>query len=135
MRIFILPLLVLPLALSGCAIASTSSGDSATDSPTASAVVTDPPEVVTPATSSLEALNGQTVALNPGDFYDVVLPAGSADAWTATVETPGIVEWMPVEPAADGSAVSTLATVGVGTTVVAITDGTTSVSFTVTVSK
>jgi hypothetical protein len=135
MRILILPLVVLPLALSGCAIAGTSTGDSASDTPTASVVATESPEIVTPTTSALEALNGQTVALNAGDFYDVVLPTGSADAWTATVETPGIVQWMPVEPAADGSAVSTLATVGVGTTVVTITDGTTSVSFTVTVSK
>jgi hypothetical protein len=135
MRILILPLLVLPIALSGCSAVGTSTGEPATDSPTASAIATESPEIVTPAVSPLEALNGQTVALNAGDFYDVVLPAGSADAWTATVETPGIVEWMPVEPAADGSPVSTLATIGVGTTVVTITDGTTSVSFTVTVSK
>ena len=93
------------------------------------------PEIVAPVTSALEALNGTTVTLAPGDFYDVVLPSGAADAWTATAETPGIVEWMPVEPAADGSSVSTLAAVGLGTTVVTITDGTTSISFNVTVAQ
>jgi hypothetical protein len=86
MRILILPLLVLPIALSGCSAVGTSTGEPATDSPTASAIATESPEIVTPAVSPLEALNGQTVALNAGDFYDVVLPAGSADAWTATVE-------------------------------------------------
>ena len=58
---------------------------------------------------------------------------GAAATWTATAETPGIVEWMPVEPAADGSSLSTLAAVGLGTTVVTITDGTTSTSLIVTI--
>ena len=134
MRLLVLPLLVVPLVLSGCA-ASGGASEPSSATPTASATASESPEIVAPASSALEALNGTTVALAPGDFYDVVLPAGAADAWTGTVETPGVVEWMPVEPAADGSAVSTLAAVGVGTTVVTITDGTTSVSFTVTVSQ
>jgi hypothetical protein len=135
MRALILPLLVLPLALSGCASIGTTAGESATDSPTVSAVESESPEIVTPVVSTLEALNGQTVEMKPGDFYDVVLPSGAADAWTSTAETPGVVEWMPVDPGTDGSPVSTLAAVGLGTTVVTITDGTTFVSFNVTVAQ
>lgn len=93
----------------------------------------EPAEIVMPVRAGLDDLNGSTVSLNPGDFYDVVLPRGTADAWTATVETPGVVEWMPVEPDADGTAVSTLAAIGLGTTLVTLTDGTSVVSFSVSV--
>jgi hypothetical protein len=123
----------MPLVLTGCAANGSATDGSA--APTASATASESPEIVTPITSPLEELNGTTVTLAPGDFYDVVLPSGAAETWSATAETPGIVEWMPVEPAADGSSVSTLAAVGLGTTVVTITDGTTSISFNVTVAQ
>lgn len=123
----------MPLVLTGCAANGSATDESA--APTASATASESPEIVTPITSPLEELNGTTVTLAPGDFYDVVLPSGAAETWSATAETPGIVEWMPVEPAADGSSVSTLAAVGLGTTVVTITDGTTSISFNVTVAQ
>lgn len=129
----VVPLIVMPLVLTGCAANGSATDGSA--APTASATASESPEIVTPITSPLEELNGTTVTLAPGDFYDVVLPSGAAETWSATAETPGIVEWMPVEPAADGSSVSTLAAVGLGTTVVTITDGTTSISFNVTVAQ
>jgi hypothetical protein len=133
LHLVVVPLIVMPLVLTGCAANDSAVGESAT--PTASATASESPEIVTPITSPLEELNGTTVTLAPGDFYDVVLPSGAAETWSATAETPGIVEWMPVEPAADGSSVSTLAAVGLGTTVVTITDGTTSISFNVTVAQ
>ena len=101
--------------------------------PATSVAATDSPEVVEPDISALNALKGSTVTLAPGDFYDLVLPSGPAEAWTASVETPGIVEWMPVETGADGQPVSTLAAVGLGTTNVTLSDGRNTVTFVVTV--
>jgi hypothetical protein len=129
MRVLILPLLVGSLALTGCSAASIE----ASSTPVPTSAETDSTEIVVPDVSALNALNGQTVTLAPGDFYDLVLPSAPADAWTVSVETPGIVEWMPVETGTDGQPVSTLAAVGLGTTNVTLTDGRISVTFAVTV--
>ena len=100
---------------------------------TASALPTDSPEVRAPAVVESADLEGQQLTTTVGQFIDVNVGDSDPALWTATVETPGVVEFFPGGP--DGASIVNpgFAALTVGATSVTMTDGTTTITFTITV--
>lgn len=124
-------LLVVSLA-TGLAACSATSSDGGS-SPSASA--TDSPEVQTPVVVESADLDGQQLAASVGQFIDIVVGDSDPALWTATVDTPGVVEFYA--GGADGASIVNpgFAALTEGATSVTMTDGTSTLTFTITVTK
>ncbi len=111
-------------SLSACSMETSNSESSETTEETGS-------NVIAPIIVDVTTLEGQTVEVGEGNFIDVLVPADSEALWTATVGDSMILTF--VAGGTDGSAVFNpgFEAVGVGTTDVTMTDGTTTVKFTV----
>ena len=114
----------------GLAACSTPTTDNAS---TPSALPTDSPEVQAPVVVESTDLEGQQLAATVGQFIDINVGDSDPALWTATIETPGVVEFYPGGP--DGASIVNpgFAALTVGATSVTMTDGTTTLTFTITV--
>jgi ABC-type Fe3+-hydroxamate transport system substrate-binding protein len=123
------------VVLAGAAVFSLSACSTATSSPESSETTEETgSNVVAPIIVSVEDLDGTTVDVNEGNFIDVNVPADTEGLWTATVADSAILAF--AAGGTDGSAIFNpgFEALGVGTTDVTMTDGTTTVMFTVNVS-
>jgi len=111
-------------SLSACSMETSNSESSESSEETGS-------NVIAPIIVDVTTLEGQTVEVGEGNFIDVLVPADSEALWTATVGDSMILTF--VAGGTDGSAVFNpgFEAVGAGTTDVTMTDGTTTVKFTV----
>jgi len=119
--------------LTACSVPSGTSTGDASSTASASPVMTDSPQVQEPVIVESSALEGQNIETTVGQFIDVVVGDSDPALWTATVATPGVVEFLPGGP--DGASIMNpgFAVLMEGTTAVTMTDGTTTINFTVTV--
>ena len=103
------------------------------DTSTPSASATDGPEVQAPVVVESSDLEGQQLQATVGQFVDIVVGDSDPALWTATVATPGVVEFYSGGP--DGAAIVNpgFAALAEGATSVTMTDGTTTLTFTITV--
>lgn len=93
--------------------------------------VADGAQVVAPVMVDLASVGGTTVTVPLGNV--VILGTDTPDAWTATIADPAVASF--TAGGTDGSATFNpgLTPMGAGTTEVTLTDGTTTVTFTLTV--
>ena len=110
--------------LSACSMESSNSESSETTEESGSTVIA-------PIIVDVTTLEGQTVEVGEGNFIDVNVPTDSEALWTATVADPMLLTF--TAGGTDGSAVFNpgFEALGVGKTDVTMTDGTTTVKFTV----
>jgi hypothetical protein len=124
-------LIALSLA-TGLAACSSSSPDGGS---TPSASATDSPEVQTPVVVESADLDGQQLTATVGQFIDINVGDSDPSLWTVIVETPGVVDYYPGGP--DGASIVNpgFAALTEGATSVTMTDGVTTLTFTITVTK
>ena len=113
--------------LSACSNATTD------NTSTPSAEPTDSPEVQKPVVVESADLDGQQLAATVGQFIDINVGDSDPALWTATAETPGVVEFYSGGPDGASSVNPGFAGLTVGATSVTMTDGVTTLTFTITV--
>ena len=89
--------------------------------------------VVTPILSDPDTVAGTTVALHVGDFFDVEVPESGVDKWQATLSADKVVQFFAGEVVDGVVTPPEFAAIGEGTTEVTLTNGTRTVTFTITV--
>lgn len=126
-----LALITLSVGAGLAACSNTATND--TSAPSASA--TDSPEVQAPVVVESADLDGQQLAASVGQFIDINVGDSDPALWSATAETPGVVEFFAGGP--DGASIVNpgFAALAVGATSVTMTDGTTTLTFTIAVSE
>jgi hypothetical protein len=80
-------------------------------------------------------LDGQQLTATVGQFIDINVGDSDPSLWTVIVETPGVVDYYPGGP--DGASIVNpgFAALTEGATSVTMTDGVTTLTFTITVTK
>ncbi len=122
------------VALAGAAVFSLSACSTATSTPESSETTEESGStVIAPVIVDVADLDGTTVEVTEGNFIDVNVPMDSEALWTAKIADDMVLSFAP--GGTDGSAVFNpgFEAVGVGTTEVTMTDGTTTTTFTVNV--
>ena len=120
------------IALSlGAGLAACSSAPS--DSSSSTSEATDSPDVQKPVVIESSELDGAQLQAMAGQFIDIAVGDSDPALWTATVATPGVVDFYPGGP--DGASIVNpgFAALAEGATSVTMTDGTTTLTFTITV--
>jgi len=90
-------------------------------------------DVAVPIQSDVVTVAGTTVELKVGDFFDVEVPQPGVEKWQATMSTDNVVQFFTGEVIDGVVTPPEFAAVRPGTTQVTMTDGTTTVKFTITV--
>lgn len=122
------------VALAGAAVFSLSACSTASSTPESSETTAESGStVIAPVVVDVAELDGTTVDVQEGNFIDVNVPMDSEALWTATIADAMVLSF--TAGGTDGSAVFNpgFEALGVGTTEVTMTDGTTTVTFTVNV--
>jgi hypothetical protein len=122
------------VALAGAAVFSLSACSTASSTPESSETTEESGStVIAPVIVDVADLDGSTVDVQEGNFIDVNVPMDSEALWTAKIADEMILSFTP--GGTDGGAVFNpgFEALGVGTTEVTMTDGTTTVTFTVNV--
>lgn len=122
------------VALAGAAVFSLSACSTASSTPESSETTEESGStVIAPVIVDVADLDGTTVDVQEGNFIDVNVPMDSEALWTAKIADDMILSF--TAGGTDGSAVFNpgFEALGVGTTEVTMTDGTTTVTFTVNV--
>jgi hypothetical protein len=122
------------VALAGAAVFSLSACSTASSTPESSETTEESGStVIAPVIVDVADLDGTTVDVQEGNFIDVNVPKDSEALWTAKIADDMILSF--TAGGTDGSAVFNpgFEALGVGTTEVTMTDGTTTVTFTVNV--
>jgi hypothetical protein len=122
------------VALAGAAVFSLSACSTASSTPESSETTEESGStVIAPVIVDVADLDGTTIDVQEGNFIDVNVPKDSEALWTAKIADDMILSF--TAGGTDGSAVFNpgFEALGVGTTEVTMTDGTTTVTFTVNV--
>lgn len=122
------------VALAGAAVFSLSACSTASSTPESSETTEESGStVIAPVVVDVADLDGTTVDVQEGNFIDVNVPMDSEALWTATIADDMILSF--TAGGTDGSAVFNpgFEALGVGTTEVTMTDGMSTVTFTVNV--
>ena len=122
------------VALAGAAVFSLSACSTATSTPESIETTEEAGStVIAPVIVDVADLDGTTVDVQEGNFIDVNVPKDSEALWTAKIADDMVLSFTP--GGTDGSAVFNpgFEALGVGTTEVTMTDGMTTVTFTVNV--
>jgi len=122
------------VALAGAAVFSLAACSTATSNPESSETTEEAGStVIAPVIVDVADLDGTTVDVQEGNFIDVNVPMDSEALWTAKIADDMVLEFSA--GGTDGGAVMNpgFKALAVGTTEVTMTDGTTTVTFTVNV--